>query len=158
MSMSKKKIIFIIVLSIIAAALIIGGLYYYNYLREKKDIELLKTKTTEFVNAWGNFKNEGSPEYLDSIKPYLTSDLYAEYQESAQELNGMASEEYLPTESTFKIKGDISVVKKDKNYEATVTGTRNYIDVRQYEETVTIIWEKKGNTLLIKSLSAVEKK
>ena len=43
----------------------------------------LKDKSSEVISKWGNFDDNTTSDYLDSIKPYLSEDVFASEQEAS---------------------------------------------------------------------------
>lgn len=147
--MIKKRYIIIAVIVILA---ILGAAWYLGRAAEQRTQKELVTKSKEFVKKWGNFKDESSDEYLSSIKPYISGQLYNDYQESTQELKGSKAEGVKGAESYFIIKTDPEIKKVDKTYETTVRGQRSYAGEEKYDQVVTLTWQKQDNDYVITDL------
>lgn len=86
---NKKIIIIIVILAIVALAV-----YLIFKPREKSSVipqekmtqeeKQLETNTQEMTQKWGNFNDNTSNEYLDSLKPYMSDDLFSQYQDFAE--------------------------------------------------------------------------
>lgn len=147
--MNKKRL----VVSIIVLIILIGvGAFFYS-LNEKKTKEAIVKDSIDLVTKWGNFKDESSDSYLNSIKPYLTDESYTDYADSAQELKDMNTDnKYEPTQSIFTIEGEPQVKKVKTGYEVTITGKRNYVSVKSFNQTVSIFWQKVGGNYIVTNL------
>lgn len=147
--MIKKRYIFIVIILIIV---VIGIVWYLSRVSELRTQKELVTNSREFVKKWGNFKDESSDEYLNSIKPYLSNQLFNDYQDSAAELKESKIEGVKAAESYFIIKTDPETKKVDKTYEALVKGQRSYAGEKKYDQTVTLIWQKQDDKYVITDL------
>ena len=74
--MSKKKII-ILIISLISflSLLFIGYFGYKNYIILKTKNEIITT-SNNFVRAWYTYSRQSDSNYLENIKPYMTSSYY----------------------------------------------------------------------------------
>jgi len=88
--MNNKKILLIVV----AIAIIIFIGYFIFAPKKQNDVipareqtseEIsLKTEADEVINKWGNFSDNTTSDYLDSIKPYLSEEALALQREDAE--------------------------------------------------------------------------
>lgn len=135
-----------------AILLLIGSSIAYNMYVEWRIQQELRTKSIEFVIKWGNFKDETSDSYLNSIKSYLTAALFENYKESTDEIKKFSASYNLPNESRFEIGNDIIVNKDKEKYIISLTGRRTYVDVKEFDQTVFLTWEKNNKTYLISNI------
>lgn len=143
--MSKKNIILIIIV-IVLLALVSLGIGFWLEQRTQKE---LLGKSNTFVSLWGNYTDPASNTYLDSITPYVSDSVIAEYRSSANEII-VARSANPPATSTFTIKEEATIKKNKKAYDTVVVGTRKYsFDDTSIDQTVYMHWEKVDGKYLI---------
>ncbi|KKQ95011.1 MAG: hypothetical protein UT66_C0026G0018 [candidate division CPR2 bacterium GW2011_GWC1_39_9] len=100
----------------IGIGLLVVSFFVYSTVMDYITTNKVKDAATTFVAKWGNFDDESSQKYLDSIKPLVTDVLYKDYLLNADALKKMQAEYGPPTGSEIKITNNTtSVVKNDDN-------------------------------------------
>src|SRR3989304_8423129 len=135
----KRRIVFIMLLTFVLAI----SLVLLNFYLKKRTVETLKNRTKEFVTVWGTYKDESSDEYLESIKPSMTIELYEQYQRDAQTIIEMKAK--YPGSIDSEIKAETINLKQSSNknyiFEAKTTRISKALK-RTKKESVEIIWTK----------------
>ena len=152
MQMTRRRLLKISLITLITATLLIVISVLLGNFLEQRRVRIVSESSGDFVNKWGNFKDEASSEYLLSISKYLSEDINTEYYNSSQFIIENRGDRK-PITSSFKINKEPIITKAGKNYTATISGTRNYSDERgKYEERVYLTWEKESNKYVITDL------
>lgn len=138
-TINKKTIIILLIL------LFVSVLAYFiiSFYAEKRLTQDIKENSKKFVTAWGTFEDESSDEYLNSIKPYMTDELYAGYLEDAATLREMKAKYEGTVDSQINLKN--IKVKKEKNntFVAEVKAARvSKVLKKTEEESITVTWTK----------------
>lgn len=136
--MKNKKII------IIVLALLVCGLVAY-FLINKQQINKNETQTSELietaVSSWGNFTDESSQDYLDSVKPYYSEELYNQAVKDAEVLKRMSEKFGSGASSTFTITTTEVLNATANEVQYRITGERKKSD-EPYTQVVDITFKK----------------
>jgi len=147
--MKKYKKIILIVLLIILIVVGIGVYYWLKNPTRKEGVSEAQKTTTDFVTAWGNTENKGSDEYVESIKPYLSQDLFKLMQSESDDLKSTG--EQFPSKT--EVKEIVPISSKDNTFIFQVK--INHLDISSnigQDETLQVEAEKKNGAWVITNL------
>lgn len=145
MQLNNKKIYIIISLATTVLLMVIGISVYIN----QRNISQINEDSKILVTKWANFKDQGSQQYLNSLKPYITDELMSQFSYDAEQLNSVVSNvDTKPASSKFIITGSPKTKRSKKSYVTEIRGSRQYSEEEKISENVTIVWLKvKGHYL-----------
>lgn len=135
----KKNYLYLILAVIFLAIVIFLGLSFYFDVQNKKQ---LTERSKEFVQIWGNYQDEASTSYINSLKDYISVEIMSDYQNNAQTINYYYSEGYEPTKSILVEKTEPKIKKENKNYLVILTAQRELVDVKKFEQNITLRWQR----------------
>jgi len=129
-----KKRIFIAIGILISIAIVLYFALFFIF-NTKASQAKATTQSEQLINVWGNYTDEASGERLASLKPYLSTELYASYQEDFAALAKM-KEKFGPSpESKITIESvDISQYNPG-SFIIKITGTREFPELNEKNPT-----------------------
>ncbi len=116
----------------------------------RSDQELLERLSREFAGKYLSYKRPDSGEYLNSIKPYMTSELHTKV---ALENQKAARFPDIPSVTTSV--GSVTfATNTERVADMKVDGQSSTSDNQSYEESLTFRWEKRGERWVVVSLNS----
>lgn len=136
--MKKNKKILIITIVVV----IILVLTYFLWPKPKQEQATIKKQTDEVVLKWGNFQDNSSDDYINSLKPYFSVELFNQYKSDAVTQKAIAEKFGPAPEEKYEITSTKILGQRSDSYVVQINGVREFPQTSQKNDSKTIVTYK----------------